>query len=196
MRNVKTRNPVYSDNTVYFLTDSTYLHYPYFKTEEQKIIVLNQIKKINKELGIPISAYSISANHYHLKFYIEKSSDMAKIKKLLRGGISYEYRRKYKVEYDSIWQSRKIIYVNSENANWKITGYIIGNLLKHKEVSAFEELKANEFSSFRYMAEKYGDEEMRELVRGVIDIEEDAFGAIDLGGLDNLNFKNRAAKAA
>jgi len=36
--------------------------------------------------------------------------------------------------------------------DWKVTGYIIGNLLKHKEVGTFNELKQNKFSSFWFTA--------------------------------------------
>lgn len=154
----------YSDNSIYFFTDSTFLHFPYFKTDDQKYIILGQIKKLNKILGIPISAYSVAINHYHLKFYLRYSADMAKVKQILRGGISYEYRKRYKIKYEEMWQTRKILLVKSNEVDWKITGYIIGNLLKHKEVGTFEELKNNLFSSYGYMANKYGDEEMRQLV--------------------------------
>lgn len=186
MQSVRTINPVWPDNTVYFLTDSTFLHFPYFKTDEQKQIVLDQIKKINKELSIPVSDYSIAINHYHLKFYLKFGSDLSKVKQLLRGGISYEYRKRYKVPYSEMWQTRKIIQINTERMNWKISGYIIGNLLKHKEVSTFDELTENQFSSYWYMAKKYGDDKMRQLVYGVIDISEDAWGIVNIEQLGKI----------
>ena len=43
---VDDKDPYWPDNTIYFYTDSAFLHYPYFKTDEQKQIVLDQIKKI------------------------------------------------------------------------------------------------------------------------------------------------------
>lgn len=189
MQSIKTENPVWPDNTIYFLTDATFLHFPYFKSDEQKQIVLNQIKKINEQLGIPISDYSIAINHYHLKFYLERGSDLAKIKQLLRGGISYKYKKEYEVAHKEMWQTRKIIRIISERMNWKISGYIIGNLLKHKEVSTFNELKGNQFSSYWYMAQKYGDEEMQNLVRSVIYIDEDVWGVVDMGQLNKINIK-------
>ena len=171
---------VWLDKSIYFLTDSTYLHYPYFKTETQKQIVLNQIKKLSTDLGIKISDYSIAINHYHLKFYLSKGSDMEKVKQLLRGGISYEYRRRQNVLYKEMWQTRKIFIVYNEKINWKISGYIIGNLLKHKEVSTFAELAENKFSSFWYIAQKYGFNTAKDLVQSVINIEEGALGAVDV----------------
>lgn len=188
---IQNETPEWPDKTVYFLTDSTFLHFPYFKTEEQKQIVLNQIKKINTALGIPVSDYSIAVNHLHIKFYLERGSDLAKVKQLLRGGISFAYKKRYDARHSEIWQTRKIYCVYSEDANWKISGYIIGNLLKHKEVGTFEELKQNEFTSYRYMAEKYGEELMQELVRSVIDVKEDAWGVVNLGQLKNIKIKQR-----
>ncbi|MDD4333398.1 MAG: hypothetical protein PHT51_04785 [Patescibacteria group bacterium] len=165
-------NPIWPDNSIYFLTDSTFIHFPYFRTDEQKYIVLEQIKKLNKKLGIPIAAYSIAINHYHIKFFLKNGADMPEIKQLLRGGISYEYRSRYPVKYKEMWQTRRILMVRSVEADRKVTGYIIGNLLKHKEVSTFEELKNNPFSSYGYMADKYGEDEMRRLVYSVIEGDE------------------------
>lgn len=189
MQTIKTQRPSWPDNTIYFLTDSTYLHYPYFRTDEQKQIVLNQIKDLNKKLGIPISAYSIAVNHYHLKFFLKYGRDLSKVKQILRGGISYEYRKKFKVPYKEMWQTRKIIAVTSEDMDLKVTGYIIGNLLKHKEVSTFSELKDNPFSSYRYMVEKYNEEEVKELVREVIVIEEGSWGSVDVKNFNKIKIR-------
>ena len=74
----------------------------------------------------------------------------------MRGGISFEYRKRFKLPYKEIWQTRKIIRITSERMNFKVSGYIIGNLLNHKEVSTLKELKESEFSDYWYMADKYG----------------------------------------
>lgn len=187
-RLLKQDEPFWPDKSVYFLTDSTFLHFPYFNSYEQKLIVLEQIKKINKKLGIPISAFSIAINHYHLKFYLEKGLDIIKVKQLLRGGISFEYRKNFSTPYKDLWQTRKTIVIQSQEMDYKVTGYIIGNLLKHKEVGMFDELKENEFSSYRYTAEKYGDDYAQEMVGSVIDINEDELGEVDLKNLSRLKF--------
>ena len=189
-------DPAYwPDNSMYFLTDSTFLHFPYFSNESQKQIVLNQIKKIKESLGVPISAYSIAKNHYHLKFFLEKGVLLSKIKQLLRGGISYEYNKHYDNPYKEMWQTRKTVLITSEDMDWKVTGYIIGNLLKHKEVSTFTELKGNKFSSFWFMTDKYGFDEMTDLVKRVIITDEDSRGDIDLNNLKDIDLKFRRAEA-
>ena len=188
-QHLKNGDNFWPDNSIYFLTDSTFLHFPYFRDGAQKLVALNQIKKLNKNLNIPISDYSIACNHYHIKFYLKNGSDMKKVKQLLRGGISYEYRKRFKRPYEEMWQSRKIYRINNKKTNWKISGYIIGNLLKHKEVSTFSELKENQFSSYWYLSEKYGDEVARDLVYRVINIPEDREGDIDLNELNKIKIE-------
>jgi REP element-mobilizing transposase RayT len=177
-----TKNKQYwPDNTVYFLTGSTFLHYPYFNDDDKKMILLNQFKKIQEVLNIPISAYSIAVNHYHLKFYLEQGSDIKKVKQILHGGSSYLYRQKYQTDHKEIWQSSKLLRVFSQKIDRRIAGYIAGNLLKHKEVSTFDELYSNKFSCYRQIVDKDGLNYANRLVREVIDIKESEEGDIFLG---------------
>jgi len=187
MQNIDKDKTYWPDNSMYFLTGSTFLHYPYFKTSEQKQIIFDQINKIKEKLNIEITAYSVAVNHYHLKFYLEEGLNLAKVKQFMHGGTSFEYKRKYKMKYNALWQSRKTFVITSDEMDWMITGYIAGNLLKHKEVSTFDELKNNPFSSYNFIAEKYGDESAQELVRKVIDIKEDIEGGVDMSGLEKMN---------
>ena len=187
MQNIDKTKSYWQDNSIYFLTGSTFLHYPYFKTSEQKQIVLEQIKKVKNKLKIPIIAFSIAINHYHLKFYLEKGLDLAKVKQLMHGGTTFEYKKEYKMKHEDMWQSKKTLLVTSDEMDWKTTGYIIGNLLKHKEASTFEELKNNLFSSYKFTVEKYGDECAQELVRKVINIDEDNKAGVNFEGLEKLN---------
>lgn len=83
-------NPYWPNNTTYFLTGSTFLHYPYFREDGQKQILLNQIRKVEEKLRISIPIYSIAINHYHIKFYLKNGLDLSKIKQLIHGGTSYE----------------------------------------------------------------------------------------------------------
>lgn len=183
------------DNTIYFLTGATFIHHPYFREDKQKQIVLNQIKKIKKNLNIPISAYSIAINHYHLEFYLEKGLDLTRIKQLMHGGTTFEYKKEYSMKYTDMWQSSKVFQVTSEEMYWNIMGYTIGNLLKHKEVSTFDELKNNPFSSYNYIAAKYGDEFAQELVYSVIGLEENSEGIVDLSKLGTIKIVKPSAKA-
>ncbi|MCK5357605.1 MAG: hypothetical protein KAJ48_04355 [Elusimicrobiales bacterium] len=184
---LKDSPPFWPDNSIYFLTESCFLHFPYFSRDEQKQIVLNQIKKLNEKLSIPVSDYSVAKNHYHIKFYLKSGLLLSKVKQLLRGGISYEYQKRFKMPYKEMWQTRKTIVINSEKVNWRVSGYIVGNLLKHREVGRFEDLRKNDFSSYWYLAKKYGEEEIQDLVRRVLAADEDKWGGIDLDGLSKID---------
>jgi REP element-mobilizing transposase RayT len=175
------------DQTYYFLTSSTFLHYPYFKTDIEKNICLRFISEIENKLGISVAAFSIAINHVHLLFYLEKGETMTKLKNYFHSGISREYRKAYKCPYPEFWQPSKTLYVKDEAMFWKVTGYIIGNLIKHKEIGTFGELMQCPYSSFSRTVAEIGEEEARNLVYRVIEVPETADGEVDLarfGGID------------
>ncbi len=111
---------------------------------------------------------------------------MTKVKIMLHSGISREYRKKYQVPYKEFWQSTKTLYIKDEESSWRITGYIAGNLLKHREVSTFVELESNPFSSYKYIAEKLSGPIAQELVRSVINVDESIEGEVDIGELNKV----------
>lgn len=185
------RQNIWDDCCTYFLTDSTYLHYPYFSKDKQKEIVLDRLRKAKERFGIKISSFSIAINHYHVKFYLDNGSDMLKIKQFLRGGISYEYRKCYSVPYKEMWQSRKIVPIASKEDDWRIACYISGNLLKHREVGTLKELEKNKFSSYGHMLERYGKNEMKDWIYGIIGIDEDKYGNVDIRSLSQVRLKPR-----
>jgi REP element-mobilizing transposase RayT len=183
------------DNSAYFLTGSTFLHYPYFRDYDQKQILLEQIKKLQQNMGIDVSAYSIAINHYHLKFYLKDGLMLSKVRQLMHGGTTYEYKKRHKMNHKQMWQGSKVVRVTTEEMDWKVTGYIIGNLLKHKEVGTFEELNDCPFSSYRYTADKYGEGFARHLVYSVIDVPENAEGMVGIGELQSKKLKLKKPSA-
>jgi len=79
--------------------------------------------------------------------------------------------------------------------DWKVIGYIIGNLLKHKEVSTFQELKENPFTSYHEIVKRYGEKFTKELIYNVIDVNENAQGVVNVQGLQRLKSIQPSAKA-
>ena len=180
--------PYWPNQSIYFLTGTTFLHYPYFQEFTQKQIVLHQIQKVKKLIQDTKDEliYSISINHYHLKFYLEDGAMLAKVKQLMHGGTSFEYKKVYPVKHKEFWQDSKVLLVTSDEMDWNVTGYIIGNLLKHKEVNNFDELKECPFSSFKTLLKKYDEEYLKEWVYGVIDVDEDSDGNLDMVQLTRM----------
>lgn len=125
-------------------------------------------------------------------FYADKGEKVTLVKRFLKNNVSREYKRVYKVPYSEMWHSTRVFWIKNNDENkmfWGIRGYIAGNLLKHKEASSFQELYDNPFSSFRYTADKFGLEALRELVKSVIEVKEDSFGEVDVDGMGELNLK-------
>ncbi len=180
----------FSKGFVYFLTGSTFLHYPYFKDPQDKEIVLDQIGKLQREKNIQICAYSIQINHYHLLFYAREDTDLKTVKQYMHGGISFWLRRSSGGFKDkTIWGTSKVLRVLSNDMYWKVVGYVCGNLLKHKELGTFYELQSCLFSSYGYFVEKYGSDFIDEVVRKVIHVEEGAEGAIDMKEMRKVNLR-------
>lgn len=180
---------IWPDDRYYFLTNSTYLHYPYFKQPDQKQIILNSIKKLQSKYSIPVQDFSIMMNHCHLMFYADKGEKVSFVKRFLKNNVSREYRENYKVPHSEMWHSTRVFWVKDDKMFWGVRGYITGNLLKHKEVSGFQELYDNSFSSFKYTADKFGFDTLRELVKSVIEVKEDSYGEVDVEGIEELNLK-------
>ncbi len=177
------------------MTGSTFLHYPYFKEDAQKQIILNQFKSLKQKFNIPIISCSIAINHYHLMFYLEQGIKLIKIKQLIHGGGSFYYRKSWPVRVKNIWGSSKILVLTSDCSYWQAMGYVIGNLLKHQEATTFQELKNNPFSSYSFAVAKYGGKFCENLVHQVITVPEDAQGFIDLGALKDTKVSPPSAKA-
>lgn len=165
------------------------MHYPYFKQPDQKQIVLNSIKKLQSEYNIPIQDFAIPMNHQHLMFYADKGEKVTFVKRFLKNNVSREYKKVYKVPYSEMWHSTRVFYIKDDKMFWGVRGYITGNLLKHKEVSTFQELYDNPFSSFKYTADKFGFDALKELVKSVIEVKEDPYGEVDAKGIEELKLK-------
>ncbi len=180
---------VWPDNKYYFLTNSTYLHYPYFKQPDQKQIILDSIKKLQSEYSIPVQDFVIPMTHFHLMFYADKGEKVSFVKRFLKNNVSREYRKIYKVPYSEMWHSTRVFWIKDDKMFWGVRGYITGNLLKHKEVSTFQELYDNPFSSFKYTADKFGFDALRELVKSVIEVKEDSYGEVDVERMGDIDIK-------
>lgn len=179
------REPIeWPDNCYFFLTVSTFLHYPYFQEPDQKQIVFNAIKHLKQKWNIQIQAYAILINHLHLIFYLKEGRYVTSVKRFIKSSITREYKRKFSIKYKEFWSSIRVLWIQpKDDIYWAIQGYVIGNLLKHREVSTFNELYQDPFNSFQYIADKHGFDFACNIVREVIIVDENADGEVELNGL-------------
>ena len=170
----------------YFVTSKTFLSDKFFNDYNKKKIVLDQIRKAVKLLNIPIYAYSIAQNHHHSLLYFDNYKKHAKFKQIVNGGSAFIYNRRYKSEgsISKIWfDSRSLIVYNLKSFS-NVIGYIAGNLLKHKEIKDFLELKQCPFSSYRQLVKQIDDYAAEDIVSRVIKIEEDEDFLIDINKMN------------
>ncbi|MFH1946957.1 MAG: transposase [Candidatus Magasanikbacteria bacterium] len=177
----------YYQSGIYFLTGSTFLHYPYFKTSQQKDIVYDRIAKLKEKYGVTVSAYSIQINHYHLIVCCDNDQLIPKIKQFIHGGVSKNYRDRFSYKYKEMWGNAKTVYIKDMNMYWGIAGYVCGNLLKHKEVNKISDLRFNRYCSYEHFVGKYGEEKMRLLIYNVLQLDENKEDySLDIGEMARL----------
>ena len=174
---------IWPDNSTFFTTSATFLHFPYFRSFEQKQIVLHKIKSLESIPGLEVIAFSVSMNHFHLMTHAGKGILVSKMKSHLHGGITREYRKSFDARYPEIWQGSRTYWIKDEESYWGVLGYVAGNLLKHKEVGSFQELQDCPFSSFSKHVKEIGSVASREIVSAVIAVNETAEGVVDLEGI-------------
>lgn len=177
---------VWPGGMYYFMTNAAFLHRPYFRQDEQKQLVKNFLKELQERWRVSIQAYAIPMNHNHLMFYAGEEGRVTFVKKFLKGNITREYRRMWGEPGQEIWQSTKVYWMRDDDSYWRVIGYIVGNLIKHKEVSTFRELYEYPYSSFKYVVDTYGWGEAIRMVKEVIDAPEDAYGVVDFKKLKSL----------
>jgi len=162
-------------NSFYFITVGTFLSKPFFDNYDKKLIILRQIKEAVNLLNIPIFAYSIAKNHYHCLIFLDDYNKLKYFKQKVNGSSSFIYHRQFTqpLEEGKIWLDTKTLIIYNPESLQKVVGYISGNLIKHGEIKNFNELKACPFSSYRQLAEQYGDDLAEDMVRSIIMIDED-----------------------
>jgi len=168
-------------NSFYFITSKTFLGAKLFDNYNKKKIIIKQIKKAVNLLDVSIYAYSIAQNHYHVLLYFDDFSKHNKFKQIVNGGSAFLYNKNFPRErIGKMWLDSKSLLIYNQESLFRVVGYIAGNLLKHREVKNFLELKLNPFSSYRQLAKEYGNEVAEDIVGRVIEIKEDEDFLINL----------------
>ena len=153
---------LYFDNCYYFVTRSTFSREKLFNSDNEKRIILNRLISSQKKFNFSLNAFSILANHYHYLIFLPQGNILPKLEQFIAGGSAYELNHLANVSR-RVWSEYWEKVVNEENLE-KILGYILGNLLKHKEISDFNELQVSPFSSYRQAIIRYGKEAVEDLV--------------------------------
>jgi len=152
----------------YFVTLKTYGGQLFFDTEEKKQIVKDRIFEYSKKLQIKIVVYAILSNHYHLILRSNFWKNATKFLQMVNGGSSYLLNKTENSEGRGVWDIRWTRPINTEAGMYYVSGYILGNPIKHGLVRGLEELYDYRFCNYQEAVQECGLEYVDDMIHQTI----------------------------
>lgn len=121
----------YFDQTIYFITCRTVNKEKFFATDVHKNILYSCLKTGLQDFNIPIYAFVILDNHYHLLIKIQKTGDLPLFIKYLNGKSSFELNKLENERGRKVWYQYFDHCIRDETDFWKHFNYIHQNPIKH-----------------------------------------------------------------
>ena len=121
----------YFDQSIYFITCRTVNKEKFFSTDAQKYILYSCLKTGLLAFKIPVYAFVILDNHYHLLIKIQKAEDLPLFIKFLNGKSSFELNKLENKQGRKIWYQYFDHTIRDETDFWKHFNYIHQNPVKH-----------------------------------------------------------------
>lgn len=144
---------IYLNNTVYFVTVSTYQKQKYLDNGDKKAYLLYKIREIFDNFKYQLYAWVILNNHYHLLFKSKLGKDLSKIIGTIHGNSSHYFNEIENKQGRRLWQSYWDRCVRDVADFYRHFNYIHHNPVKHGYVIQMEDYN---FSSFNYWIKKKG----------------------------------------
>ena len=122
----------YSSENSYFVTINCKEDKTYFAENEVRVIIKNNIAKLNENVSLTVEGYVIMKNHLHLIVTIktENRINLSRIIQSFKSLIAKEVREKVGI-YDKIWQRGFYDHIiRNEKDYIEKMKYIINNPLK------------------------------------------------------------------
>jgi REP element-mobilizing transposase RayT len=160
------------DNVWYFITVPTHNHEPLFQDLTRRDILLGRLKDGFQRFHLPDHHYSVMSDHYHLLTSVTDGSVVPKFLRYVNGGTSFHLHLERTA---SVWGEYFVFVPTTDELLARVTGYVVGNPIKHGEVTSFQELVSWRFSSFAQLISEVGKEAAQEMVQSVIAVEEPEF---------------------
>lgn len=162
------------NNVYYFITVPTIGHRDCFTTPEEKYFLLKKLLSVFKEFNIDKYDFSIMSDHYHFLAYFHEGREIPKILKKINGPSAMFIKKRRNLS-NGVWDEYYLYIASTDELFDRIRGYVIGNPLKHGEVTNISELLRNPFSTFKEVAAEHGRSHAELLVSSVINVDEDQF---------------------
>jgi len=114
------------------------------------------------------------SNHYHILAWFKEGNIIPKLMNHINGGSSF-YLKKDIETHERLWGEYHILIPPNELVCERMRGYVIGNPLKHDEVSSLKQLFEYPYSTFKQHVSRFGRDQSEELVNSVIEMDEIKF---------------------
>ena len=146
---------IYADDTVTFISASTYKKASYLDTAYKKSYLLTKIRETLSEFGYQFYAWVILDNHYHILFKTKMGKDLGKVIRTIHGNSSHHFNKLEDKQGRRFWQSYWDRCIRNEDDFYRHFNYIHHNPVKHGYIARMEDYP---FSSLKYWIEKKGEE--------------------------------------
>ncbi len=162
MSNGKDFHPfhIYQDRSLYFIAAKTIKGERYFNSDDKKNILLEVLKKALDKLDIPLYAWVILDNHYHLLFELSKGKDLWKFIKNINDNSSRILNEFDGQKGRSVWYQYWDYCVRNKEDFFLHFNYIHHNPIKHKYAGSQDDVLDYKFCSYRQWVKKKGSEWM------------------------------------
>ncbi|MCR4314243.1 MAG: transposase [Candidatus Uhrbacteria bacterium] len=157
------------DDVWYFITVPTTDHEPIFYDLQSRGVLLEQLIRGLDRFDLKKHHFSIMSDHYHLLIDVREGLVVPKLLNYVNGGASFQLRLNRPA---TIWGKYHLYIPPTEEVLGRVTGYVVGNPMKHGDVGTFDELYSWPFSSFALLVGQVGGEQAEEMVSSTIPLED------------------------
>lgn len=149
---------LYFDQAIYFITCRTVNKEKFFVSNTQKNILYSCLKTGLLEFKIPVYAFALLDNHYHLLLKIKRAEDLPLFIKHINGKSSFELNKSENKQGRKIWYQYFDHCIRDETDFWKHFNYIHQNPVKHGLCKNLPEVFDYPFSSAKSWSKIKGEE--------------------------------------
>lgn len=178
-RGVESMSRLFLDDVWYFITVPTTEHEPIFHDLQSRGVLLEQLKRGLDRFDLEEHHFSIMADHYHLLVDVREGLVIPKLLNYVNGGTSFQLRLHRSV---AVWGGYHLYVPSTEEVLGRVTGYVVGNSMKHGDVRTFDELYNWPFSTFASLVDQIGRDQAEEMVCSTIPLEDAEFSIPRING--------------
>ncbi|MEI6510701.1 MAG: transposase [Candidatus Uhrbacteria bacterium] len=158
----------------YFITVPTDRHRPIFKDLALRELLRVRLEEAFVKFGVECPDYGIMEDHYHFLGSFGKSDVIPTMLQWINGGVSFQVKRQVDIA-SPVWGEYHVFVPMKESLLDRVRGYVIGNPLKHGDVTDLQELFDWPFSSYRYVIVREGKEYADDVISSVMSLGEKEF---------------------